>query len=155
MSEMSLIVPRLLRLPPSTRVACLAAGHAKFSTTTWLRKDPRLSDLGRVLKDEYSVLRDEYSMPFSYVVPSSLHIQSFTNCLSSIFYFVKHQSIKQAVSFHLGRKGAKLTPSSRTQKSNNSRPRPSRFRRAPSRRPKLARNSVLARNPRSTCTKGY
>jgi hypothetical protein len=58
---MSLIAPRLLHLPPSTRVACLAAGHANFSHTTWLRKDPRLSDLGKVFKDEYSVLRDDYS----------------------------------------------------------------------------------------------
>jgi len=31
-----------------------------FSTIRHLRKDPRLEDVGRLIKDEFAVLRDKY-----------------------------------------------------------------------------------------------
>lgn len=64
---MSIFTPRLLKLPASARVAFYIKSSG-FSTINCLRKDPRLADLGKVLKDEYSVMRDEYGAWFQNVV---------------------------------------------------------------------------------------
>jgi triacylglycerol lipase len=40
--------------------SCIAISRS-FTTGSPRRNDPRLQDLGRVLKDEYAVLRDDYS----------------------------------------------------------------------------------------------
>ncbi|KAF2417437.1 putative triacylglycerol lipase [Tothia fuscella] len=59
---MSIFAPQILKLPASARVAVYLRS-ANFSTSICLRKDPRLADMGRVLKDEYAVMRDEYTAP--------------------------------------------------------------------------------------------
>ncbi|KAF1954528.1 alpha/beta-hydrolase [Byssothecium circinans] len=34
-----------------------------FTSTRWLKEDPRLQDIGRVIEDEYAVIRDHYDTP--------------------------------------------------------------------------------------------
>lgn len=48
----------VLRLPPAVRMSAYRA----LSTTARLFEDPRVTDLGRVIKDEYSFIRDNYGI---------------------------------------------------------------------------------------------
>ncbi|KAF2676966.1 alpha/beta-hydrolase [Lentithecium fluviatile CBS 122367] len=44
--------------------ACISIYNQRaFSGTRWRKEDPRLHDLGRVIEDEYAVLRDKYETP--------------------------------------------------------------------------------------------
>lgn len=72
---MSAITPLILKLPASARVTFLLK-TANFGTAACLGKDPRLADLGKVLKDEYSAMKEEYSActPFCHSPPSQLPV---------------------------------------------------------------------------------
>jgi triacylglycerol lipase len=55
----------LLKLPASIRISLHihSTGFAKFSTSRCFREDPRLKELGKVISDEYSVIRQDYDTP--------------------------------------------------------------------------------------------
>jgi hypothetical protein len=72
-STMSTSTLRILKLPASARVA-VPFTPANFSTAACLGKDPRLADLGKVLKDEYSVIRDEYGALHSFLIPFRIDV---------------------------------------------------------------------------------
>jgi triacylglycerol lipase len=49
--------------PATSQIYALARFHNRraFSGSRWLKEDPRLQDIGRVIDDEYAVIRDNYS----------------------------------------------------------------------------------------------
>ena len=61
---MSLFTPRVLRLPAILRLSLIVVKQgqqARFSSCRRLREDPRIQELGKVIKDEFAVLREDYS----------------------------------------------------------------------------------------------
>jgi triacylglycerol lipase len=56
----------LLRARPRSPAQFFSTARA-FSAISRLQKDPRLEDLGKVIEDEFAVLRDNYGMyaPFT------------------------------------------------------------------------------------------
>lgn len=50
------MILELLRLPPAVRVRVCRS----LSTTSRLLEDPRVKDLGKVIKDEYAAIRENY-----------------------------------------------------------------------------------------------
>lgn len=68
---MSVFAPRILRLPAGLRLSRLLiqqGQRSRFSSGSRLREDPRIQELGKVIKDEFAVLREDYGkiiLPFS------------------------------------------------------------------------------------------
>src|SRR5437667_3806102 len=70
----------LLRLPAAVR----ANAYKSFCTNTTLSKDPRISNLGRVIRDEYAILRDSYGTPMKVIGCSRLKLTTTSNPLHPI-----------------------------------------------------------------------
>lgn len=64
---MSVFTPRILRLPATLRLSLLfiqQGQRSRFSSSSYLREDPRIQELGKVIKDEFAVLREDYGNTF-------------------------------------------------------------------------------------------
>lgn len=64
---MSVFTPRILRLPTTVRwsLQFVQQGQrVRFSSSSRLGEDPRIQELGKVIKDEFAVLREDYSKSF-------------------------------------------------------------------------------------------
>lgn len=62
---MSLFAPRVLRLPAALRLSLILlkqGQYSRFSSATRLREDPRIQELGKVIKDEFAVMRENYGI---------------------------------------------------------------------------------------------
>lgn len=60
---MSVFTPRILRLPTTVRLSLLFVQQGqrlRFSSSSRLSEDPRIQELGKVIKDEFAVLREDY-----------------------------------------------------------------------------------------------
>ncbi|RDI86117.1 T-complex protein 1 subunit gamma [Venturia inaequalis] len=63
---MSVFTPRILRLPTTVRLSLLFVQQGqrlRFSSSSRLSEDPRIQELGKVIKDEFAVLREDYEAP--------------------------------------------------------------------------------------------
>ena len=69
----------LLQLPAAVRVKA----YKSFYTNITLSKDPRISNFGRVIRDEYAVIKDSYGTQMKIMGCSHLNLTTNSNAATS------------------------------------------------------------------------
>lgn len=74
---------RLCSLRILHRTTCVPAVRRSFSNAQSRKEDPRLQDIGRVLKDEYAVVRERYGTDLIHVVNALLTLARYS-CIVNV-----------------------------------------------------------------------